>query len=212
MSGLELIVCDKRTLPLVQHLRYRVYCAEKQFAMSGADDEARLLLDEADALGVTFALFDGADLVSSAQVIPLDPLNASAKFDVFDLRNSLPRPDHGAVIVSKLVTAPDGRVLCFSRAPIPSRARDTMAPSYQQTGIMAFTWRFLKTFSALAPTPLEIIESVDMMRVLEHGLPIYAEMSESETLGVDTPADLARGEKILAADPLTANYLSGTDG
>lgn len=109
MSGLELIVCDKRTLPLVQHLRYRVYCAEKQFAMSGADDEARLLLDEADALGVTFALFDDADLVSSAQVIPLDPLNAPAKFDVFDLRNSLPRPDHGAVIVSKLVTAPDRR-------------------------------------------------------------------------------------------------------
>jgi len=109
MSGLELIVCDKRTLPLVQHLRYRVYCAEKQFAMSGADDEARLLLDEADALGVTFALFDGADLVSSAQVIPLDPLNAPRKFDVFDLRTSLPRPDHGAVIVSKLVTAPDRR-------------------------------------------------------------------------------------------------------
>ena len=107
----------------------------------------------------------------------------------------------------KLLTAPDGRVLCFSRASIPARSRKADAPAYQQTGIMAFTWRFLKTFSALAPTPLEIIESVDMMRVLEHGLQIYAEISETETLGVDTPADLKRGEKILASDPLTNQYL-----
>ncbi|WP_300395445.1 hypothetical protein [Henriciella sp.] len=109
MSKIELIVVDERTLPLVQHLRYRVYCAEKQFAMPGADHEARMLFDEADSLGVTFALFDGADLVSSAQVIPVDPLKAPDKFAVFDLRNALPRPDHGAVIVSKLVTAPDRR-------------------------------------------------------------------------------------------------------
>ena len=109
MSNIELIVVDDRTRPLVQHLRYRVYCAEKQFAMKGADHEARMLYDETDTLGVTFALFDGAELVSSAQVIPVDPLQAPERFSVFDLRHALPRPDHGAVIVSKLVTAPDRR-------------------------------------------------------------------------------------------------------
>ena len=109
MSNIELTVVDERTLPLVQHLRYRVYCAEKQFAMDGADHEARRLYDKADSLGVTFALFEGAELVSSAQIIPVDPLNASEKFEVFDLRSALPRPDQGAVIVSKLVTAPDRR-------------------------------------------------------------------------------------------------------
>lgn len=68
-----------------------------------------MLYDDADTLGVSFALFDGADLVSSAQIIPVDPLNAPERFEIFDLRQSLPRPDHGAVIVSKLVTAPDRR-------------------------------------------------------------------------------------------------------
>lgn len=109
MPDFELVVADKRMLPLVQHLRYRVYCAEKKFAPSGADHEARLLTDKADGLGVTFALFDGADLVSSAQIIPVDPLEPPPGFEVFDLRNSLPRPDQGAVIVSKLVTSRDRR-------------------------------------------------------------------------------------------------------
>ena len=63
-----------------------------------------------------------------------------------------------------------------------------------------------------APDFLWVLDPLDGTKNFLHGLPIYAEMSESETLGVDTPADLARGEEILAADPLTANYLSGTDG
>ncbi|MEM5518367.1 hypothetical protein WNY37_15505 [Henriciella sp. AS95] len=109
MSEFELIVADDRTLPLVQHLRYRVYCAEKQFAMAGADHEARILVDSADRLGVTFALFEGAELVSSAQVIPVNPLATDARFAVFDLASTLPRPDQGAVIVSKLVTSKDRR-------------------------------------------------------------------------------------------------------
>ncbi len=109
MSDFELIVADQRVMPLVQHLRYRVYCAEKRFAMAGADHEARILTDEADKLGVTFALFDGAELVSSAQIIPVNPLDEEARFAVFDLASVLPRPDQGAVIVSKLVTAKDRR-------------------------------------------------------------------------------------------------------
>ncbi|WP_084419927.1 N-acyl amino acid synthase FeeM domain-containing protein [Henriciella litoralis] len=109
MSEFELVTVDTRTLPLVQHLRYRVYCAEKQFAMPGADHQARMLFDEADQLGVTFALFDGAELVSSAQIIPVDPLNAPDKFAVFALAEVLPHPEASCVIVSKLVTAPERR-------------------------------------------------------------------------------------------------------
>ena len=43
MSEFDLVEMTDATLPLVQHLRYRVYCAEKQFAMAGADHESRLL-------------------------------------------------------------------------------------------------------------------------------------------------------------------------
>jgi 3-deoxy-manno-octulosonate cytidylyltransferase (CMP-KDO synthetase) len=79
---------------------------------------------------------------------------------------------------------------------------------YQQTGIIGFSAAFLHKFSLLEPTPLEIIESVDMMRVIEHGLEIQLVKTDTETVGVDTPADLARAEEILKNDPFTATYLA----
>ncbi|MAN73039.1 MAG: hypothetical protein CME84_02985 [Henriciella sp.] len=108
MSEFDLVEMTDATLPLVQHLRYRVYCAEKQFAMAGADHESRLLRDEADRLGQTYALFDGADLVSSAQVIPVEVDDPPEKFRLFDLPGILPAGT-SCVIVSKLVTAPERR-------------------------------------------------------------------------------------------------------
>ena len=108
--------------------------------------------------------------------------------------------------VVKAVAAPDGRVLYLSRAAIPSRTRGVDIPYYQQTGIMGFSAAFLNRFGDLPQTPLEIAESVDMLRVLEHGLVLQLVHTEAETIGVDTPADLVRAEKILATDPLTALY------
>lgn len=118
--------------------------------------------------------------------------------------------DHDDANTVKVVAAPDGRALCFSRAPIPSRARAETVPMFQQTGIMAFTFGFLRTFASLEQTPLEILEAVDMLRILEHGLALYVVFTDTETIGVDTPADLKRGEQRLAEDPLTESYLKGS--
>ena len=115
--------------------------------------------------------------------------------------------DHEDPNTVKVVSAPDGRALYFSRAPIPSRARAVDVPMFQQTGIIGFSAAFLQRFSILEPTPLEIIESVDMMRVIEHGLAIQLVQTDTETIGVDTPADLERGEQILKDDPYTNLYL-----
>jgi 3-deoxy-manno-octulosonate cytidylyltransferase (CMP-KDO synthetase) len=116
--------------------------------------------------------------------------------------------DHDDPNTVKVVSAPSGKALYFSRAPIPSRARAGTVPMYQQTGIIGFSAAFLHKFSLLEPTPLEIIESVDMMRVIEHGLEIQLVKTDTETVGVDTPADLARAEEILKNDPFTATYLA----
>jgi len=112
----------------------------------------------------------------------------------------------------KVVSRPDGAALYFSRAPIPSVARAGLdikdMPAYQQTGIIGFQAAFLQTFSDLAPTPLEKIESCDMMRVIEHGYQIQLVPTDTETIGVDTPADLQRAEAVLATDPITQKYLN----
>ena len=72
---------------------------------------------------------------------------------------------------------------------------------------MAFTCRFLRKFSMLPQTPLEIIESVDMLRVLEHGFPIHVVLHDFETI-VSTHQRTARmGGDFAALDPVTKNYL-----
>ena len=118
--------------------------------------------------------------------------------------------DHDDPNTVKAVFNEEGRALLFSRAPIPSRARNENPPMYQQTGIIAFKADFLHQFSSLPQTPLEIIESVDMLRVMENGLPLYLVTTETETIGIDTPADLARAEEVLVGDPLTSQYLNDT--
>lgn len=111
--------------------------------------------------------------------------------------------------VVKVVAAADGRALYFSRAPIPSRARDKDAPAFQQTGVIGFSKAFLRRFGKLERTPLEIAEGIDMMRTLEHGYPIRMVFTDRVTIGVDTPADLTRAERMLRDDPWTGRYLRG---
>jgi 3-deoxy-manno-octulosonate cytidylyltransferase (CMP-KDO synthetase) len=107
----------------------------------------------------------------------------------------------------KVVADTEGKALYFSRSPIPSSKRGAHKLSYQQTGIIGFAYSFLNQFSQLKPTPLEIIESVDMLRVIEHGHEIQLIFTDTETIGVDTTGDLAHAEKILLTDPTTKSYL-----
>lgn len=116
--------------------------------------------------------------------------------------------DHDDHNVVKVCAAPDGRALFFSRSAIPSRSRAKGPVSaFQQTGVIGFSHAFLRTFGGLERTPLEMIEQIDMLRTLEHGYPIQVVTVEMETIGVDTPADLRRGEEMLRADPVTRRYL-----
>ena len=121
--------------------------------------------------------------------------------------------DHDDPNCVKVVVAPDGRALYFSRAPIPSRHRADNGeglPMYQQTGIIGFSKSFIRGFGELPQTPLEMTERIDMMRVLEHGLPVQLVHTEQETIGVDTQADLERAEDMLRRDPTTKKYLGIT--
>lgn len=104
--------------------------------------------------------------------------------------------------VVKAACAADGAILYFSRAPIPLFRQEGEAPVYRQTGIMAFSAERLRRFSALSPTPLERIESIDMLRFLEHGLRIQGVVVDHETIGVDRPADVEAAERALREDPV----------
>ena len=70
---------------------------------------------------------------------------------------------------------------------------------YKQVCIIPFRRDFLLKYNAMKPTPLEIAESVDMMRVLENGLNVHMVPTQHSTHAVDTIDDLLRVEKIMSA-------------
>lgn len=108
----------------------------------------------------------------------------------------------------KTVCGIGGDVLYFSREPIPSdKKADSSFISLKQLGIIAFRKDFLMKFSRLPQTPLERIESIDMLRAVENGYKIKAVVTKEKIYGVDTPADLRRVEAIMKDDALLKEYM-----
>jgi 3-deoxy-manno-octulosonate cytidylyltransferase (CMP-KDO synthetase) len=101
----------------------------------------------------------------------------------------------------KVVCDRRDNVLFMSRQPIPWGTSG--ADRLRQSGIIAFRRDFLATFAALPPTPLEIAESIDILRALEHGFTVRAVLSPHESFGIDTLEDLRAAEARLVNDPLT---------
>lgn len=87
--------------------------------------------------------------------------------------------------------------LYFSREPIPTRCKVDEIPMGKQVCIIPFRRDFLLEYTRLAPTPLEIAESVDMMRVLEHGMRVRMAPTSHDTQAVDTLEDLKKVERLM---------------
>lgn len=112
--------------------------------------------------------------------------------------------------IVKTVFSPDGRALYFSRCPIPyvksrppgSGTRpaepDREVGHYKHIGIYLYRRDFLLCFVSLPPTPLELAESLEQLRVLEHGYPIHVVPVSEDSISVDTREDLELVESIIA--------------
>jgi|TARA_B110000967_G_C18748518_1_gene491537 3-deoxy-manno-octulosonate cytidylyltransferase (CMP-KDO synthetase) len=90
----------------------------------------------------------------------------------------------------------DSNALFFSREPIPTRKFGNVTMK-KQVCVIPFTRDFLLEYTKLAPTPIEIAESVDMMRVLEHGKKVKMVQTKFQTNPVDTPDDLFHVEELM---------------
>ena len=98
--------------------------------------------------------------------------------------------------VVKVVVAADGRALYFSRAAIPF-PRSGAAAFRKHLGLYAYRAETLRSLASLPPSPLERIESLEQLRWLEAGWSIWVGEAAADSIGVDTPEDLAEAERIL---------------
>jgi 3-deoxy-manno-octulosonate cytidylyltransferase (CMP-KDO synthetase) len=124
--------------------------------------------------------------------------------------------------VVKVVRDCRGFALYFSRAPIPyhrvhgsqftvqgkggRKGEGDPHPSpltphllyYKHIGLYVYRRDFLLELARLAPTPLEETEQLEQLRALEYGYPIRVVETKYDSIGVDTPEDLVRIERMVA--------------
>ena len=123
--------------------------------------------------------------------------------------------DESLVMASAMCRLPEGRetdaavvkVVCdvqnfalyFSRAALPFVRDTTAPPAYRQhVGLYAYRRDFLQTLASLPPSPLEQVESLEQLRVLENGHRIRMVEIAGIPESVDTPEDLERVRRLLA--------------
>ena len=109
--------------------------------------------------------------------------------------------------VVKAVCRLNGDLLFYTRSPIPHFVKRSDCHIFRETGIRAFRAAALHQYARLPETPLERAEAVDMLRFLEHGIPIRAAFAEEVTSGVDFPEDVAPTEARLKEDTLQRTLL-----
>lgn len=137
-------------------------------------------------------------LVTSAHIEALLAPFANPHVDVTTLQIRCEPHEIADPNVVKVVTAPDGRALYFSRATIPfdRDGTGTVIP-FKHLGLYAYRREALQRFAALPPGHLESIEKLEQLRLLENGLALYVTEVHEPTVGVDTEADLARVAALL---------------
>ena len=104
----------------------------------------------------------------------------------------------------KIVTDNDGYALYFSRSVIPFvRGKEhgewlAQFPFLKHIGLYAYRRDVLAEITRLPQSPLEMAESLEQLRWLQNGYKIRVGLTNVETIGIDTPEDLARAEAVLA--------------
>jgi len=117
------------------------------------------------------------------------------------------REEHDDPNEVKVVMDRNNFALYFSREPIPSWKKGAESvPMLKQVCIIPFHRDFLLKFIEMEATPLEIIESVDMLRVIEHGHQVKMVHTDKATYSVDTFEDLKRVEEFMVNDALMEKY------
>ncbi|MGD0478675.1 MAG: 3-deoxy-manno-octulosonate cytidylyltransferase [Terracidiphilus sp.] len=129
---------------------------------------------------------------------PLLNLFARPEVEVSTLSVRCPAEEFANPNAVKVVTTLDGRALYFSRATIPFDRDQVGFTGYRKhLGIYAYRKAALERFAALPPSPLEKLERLEQLRLLENGIAIYVADAPRDTIGVDTEEDLVRAEVLL---------------
>lgn len=145
----------------------------------------------------------------------VEPLRQDAELGCVNLVRKIDyKSDFYDLNTIKVVMNLQGDVLYMSRQPIPTihpsalseETRFSHIVAYKQVCIIPFRRETLLNFARLPATPLEKLESIDMLRLIEHGHRVKMVKTKFNTQAVDTQADLDRVARLMEGDSLLASY------
>jgi len=145
------------------------------------------------------------DMIDAA----IAPFHEDGTISCVNLSRRLENPDdYKNPNTIKVVSDLRSNAMYMTRAPVPTLAKTGIADTHvcKQVCVIVFTRDELEAYSQLAPTPLETYESIDMLRLMEHGRPVRMVPTERDTLAVDCPEDVLRVEEQLRRAPLISTY------
>jgi 3-deoxy-manno-octulosonate cytidylyltransferase (CMP-KDO synthetase) len=194
--------CDKEIFDYIESIGGKaVMTSNKHERASDRCAEALLKLENENSTRYDIVVMvQGDEPMTHPDMIKeaVQPILEDASIEVVNLIADIPTieefEDRNCI---KVVTDLAGNAIYFSREPIPTRTKVDKIPMQKQVCIIPFKRDFLIEYTELAPTPLEIAESVDMMRVLEHGRKVKMAPTKHKSNAVDTPEDLKRVEAIM---------------
>jgi 3-deoxy-manno-octulosonate cytidylyltransferase (CMP-KDO synthetase) len=226
LPGKPLALIDGKTM--VEHVSSRAALARSVEAVIVATDDLRIA-EAVDGFGGTAVMTSashatGTDRLAEVaasldaeilvNVLGDEPLITPDAIDaaiapllsqpddvVSTLRRRIDDPDdlHTPSVVKVVVDAA-GYALYFTRAPIPFVRPGHQAPAaWRHMGLYVYRRDFLIKLATLPQTPLEQAEGLEQLRILEHGYRIRTVETTVDSIGVDTPEDLARVRRLVEA-------------
>lgn len=213
LSEVYVATCDKEIRDYIESIGGKaVMTSDCHERCSDRCAEAMLKIEEMTSQKCDImVMVQGDEPLTFPQMIDesIAPMINDASVQITNLMADLPsvadfeNPNEVKVVVDKNLDA-----LYFSREPIPSRKKGMLdVPMKKQVCVIPFRRDFLLEYNEMEPTPLEIIESVDMMRILENGGKVKMIPTSFVTKAVDTPEDLEILNAMMAKDELSKSYL-----
>jgi 3-deoxy-manno-octulosonate cytidylyltransferase (CMP-KDO synthetase) len=212
LDGVYVATCDKSVEEYVATLNSKaVMTSDKHERATDRTAEAMIKIEKETGTTIDIVVMIQGDepLVTPALIDALvSPMKDDDSIQITNLISTIDDDDEfNDPNVVKIVMDNSGYALYFSREAIPSvKKYNGTIPRFKQLGIIAFRRSFLLEFNRLPSTPLEKIESVDMLRVLEWGMKVKTVNSPDNIYSVDTPEDLKYVEILMVRDPLRKKY------
>ncbi len=213
LSDTYVATCDKEIFDYIESIGGKaIMTADTHERASDRAAEAMVKIEEATGEQTDIlVMVQGDEPMDTPEMISeaLLPMLQDDSVQVVNLMGCVKNlAEHEDPNTVKVVVGPDDNAIYFSREPIPSRKKYVGdVPMHKQICIIPFRRDYLLQFNSTPEMPLECIESVDMLRVIESGGQVRMVLTEHQSIGVDTPDHLKHVEQLMVDDTLMKEYL-----